>query len=137
MNMKIHAAPSETGCYGLEIPSMDFVYEGSEPESESTTSATPDNDFSDYLWMADEEEHDSNFMRDLEERELMRVCEEQHRMDQLQDELDNACESIELSAQLDNLRVDVDIVNESTLNPEAAEFVPNYSSTQESNSESS
>uniref|UniRef100_A0A8D8F8H5 Polyadenylate-binding protein-interacting protein 2B n=1 Tax=Culex pipiens TaxID=7175 RepID=A0A8D8F8H5_CULPI len=95
-----------------------------------------DEDFSEYMWMENEEEFDKQEMQRLEEEALMEQCIEA----MLQDEIDaqeqqqdgqpkeDATESAkELCSALSTLQVTRDQkanVEKSTLNPLAAEFVP-------------
>lgn len=95
-----------------------------------------DEDFSEYMWMENEEEFDKQEMQRLEEEALMEQCIEA----MLQDEIDaqeqqqdgqrkeDATESAkELCSALSSLQVTKDQkanVEKSTLNPLAAEFVP-------------
>lgn len=95
-----------------------------------------DEDFSEYMWMENEEEFDKQEMQRLEEEALMEQCIEA----MLQDEIDaqeqqqdgqpkeDATESAkELCSALSTLQVTKDQkanVEKSTLNPLAAEFVP-------------
>uniref|UniRef100_A0A1Q3F7B0 Putative polya-binding protein n=1 Tax=Culex tarsalis TaxID=7177 RepID=A0A1Q3F7B0_CULTA len=92
-----------------------------------------DEDFSEYMWMENEEEFDKQEMQRLEEEALMEQCIEA----MLQDEIDmqeqqqpkeDATESAkELCSALSTLQVTKDPkanVEKSTLNPLAAEFVP-------------
>lgn len=95
-----------------------------------------DEDFSEYMWMENEEEFDKQEMQRLEEEALMEQCIEA----MLQDEIDaqeqqqggqpkeESTESAkELCSALSTLQVTKDQkanVEKSTLNPLAAEFVP-------------
>lgn len=101
-----------------------------------------DEDFSEYLWMENEEEFDKQEMQRLEEEALMEQCIEAMLQDELQEALD--CEEQEANAALNDLtnskesskdlcialsalQVNKDRkvnVETSTLNPLAAEFVP-------------
>ncbi|XP_014218093.1 polyadenylate-binding protein-interacting protein 2, partial [Copidosoma floridanum] len=77
-------------------------------------------------------------LQQLEEEELMEECleamleeERQHERNQASSAWANACASAEnngaeLCQQLNSLRVHDDIAKQSTLNPNAAEFVPAF-----------
>lgn len=106
------------------------------PPNEDNSNGGPnlDEDFSEYMWMENEEEFDKQEMQRLEEEALMEQCIEA----MLQDELDAAQESNgqstldvespkDLCNALSSLQVTKDqkvSVEQSTLNPLAAEFVP-------------
>lgn len=90
-----------------------------------------DEDFSEYMWMENEEEFDKQEMQRLEEEALMEQCIEamlQDEIDAEQQDGENATESSkELCNALSTLQVTKDqkvSVEKSTLNPLAAEFVP-------------
>lgn len=104
------------------------------PPNEDNSNGGPnlDEDFSEYMWMENEEEFDKQEMQRLEEEALMEQCIEA----MLQDELDAAQESNgqstlevespkDLCNALSSMQVTKEvIVEQSTLNPLAAEFVP-------------
>lgn len=105
------------------------------PPNEDNSSGGPnyDEDFSEYMWMENEEEFDKQEMQRLEEEALMEQCIEA----MLQDELDAQETSREdttlsglpkdLCSALSTLKVTKELevtVEKSTLNPLAAEFVP-------------
>lgn len=108
------------------------------PPNEDNSNGGPnlDEDFSEYMWMENEEEFDKQEMQRLEEEALMEQCIEA----MLQDELDAAQESNgqstlevespkDLCNALSSMQVTKEvIVEQSTLNPLAAEFVPSLSS---------
>uniref|UniRef100_A0A0A9XLK2 Polyadenylate-binding protein-interacting protein 2B n=1 Tax=Lygus hesperus TaxID=30085 RepID=A0A0A9XLK2_LYGHE len=82
-------------------------------------------DFSEYMWMENEEEFDQEVMKQLEEEALMEQCIEA----MLEDELENKeseHSSTELLSDLQKLCVQdhENLARKSTLNPNAAEFVP-------------
>lgn len=106
------------------------------PPNEDNSNGGPnlDEDFSEYMWMENEEEFDKQEMQRLEEEALMEQCIEA----MLQDELDAAQESngqstleVESPKDLCNALLSMQVtkdqkvtVEQSTLNPLAAEFVP-------------
>lgn len=105
-------------------------------------SPTTDGDFSEYMWMENEEEFDKEVMQQLEEEALMEQCIEA----MLEDELTSQEESqwsnansnennvAELNQQMTGLKVQedkVELVKSSKLNPLAAEFVPSPRSSQQ------
>ncbi|XP_065089569.1 polyadenylate-binding protein-interacting protein 2 [Ochlerotatus camptorhynchus] len=106
------------------------------PPNEDNSNGGPnlDEDFSEYMWMENEEEFDKQEMQRLEEEALMEQCIEA----MLQDEMDAEQESNgqstlevgspkELCNALSTLQITKDqkvSVEQSTLNPLAAEFVP-------------
>lgn len=109
------------------------------PNEDNSAGGGPnyDEDFSEYMWMENEEEFDKQEMQRLEEEALMEQCIEA----MLQDEIDaqeqqhpdgqpkdDAAESAkELCSALSTLQVTKEqkaSVEKSTLNPLAAEFVP-------------
>lgn len=107
------------------------------PPNEDNSAGGPnyDEDFSEYMWMENEEEFDKQEMQRLEEEALMEQCIEA----MLQDEIDaqeqaghpkdedTTESSKELCNALSTLQVTKEqkvSVEKSTLNPLAAEFVP-------------
>ncbi|KXJ75825.1 polyadenylate-binding protein-interacting protein 2 [Aedes albopictus] len=112
------------------------------PNEDNSNGGGPnlDEDFSEYMWMENEEEFDKQEMQRLEEEALMEQCIEA----MLQDELDAAqnpsgdptlevdspkdlCHALSsLQVQSKEQKVPVE---QSTLNPLAAEFVPSVLST--------
>uniref|UniRef100_A0A1B6F570 Uncharacterized protein n=1 Tax=Cuerna arida TaxID=1464854 RepID=A0A1B6F570_9HEMI len=108
---------------------------------EENDSAVTNDDFSEYLWMENEEEFDKQILQQLEEEALMEHCLEvmldherdlqDHLLDMSEDGnqlLNNSQEQhgSDICHQMSNLRVqDKDeLAKQSTLNPNAAEFVP-------------
>ncbi|XP_022915110.1 polyadenylate-binding protein-interacting protein 2 [Onthophagus taurus] len=78
-----------------------------------------DSDFSEYMWMENEEEFDKEVMQRLEEEELMEQCMLQHMMD---DQPQNNAEAV----VKDTTNGKPESQKPSTLNPDAAEFVPSW-----------
>lgn len=132
--MKIPNSGSGNGYYGHEngiIPYMD-----NNIDTEAEVAATGDSDFSEYLWMENEEEFDKQVLQQLEEEELMEECLEAMLEEERQHERNinstawSTATSIsdnnaaELCQQLSGLRMQDDLAKQSTLNPDAAEFVP-------------
>ncbi|XP_058119499.1 polyadenylate-binding protein-interacting protein 2 isoform X2 [Anopheles ziemanni] len=108
----------------------------SEPESMSTPpnedhSAGPGDDFAEYMWMENEDEFDEQELQRLEEEELMDQCIEAMILDEMAsgERMTTVTGSVPReSLQLDkgsqqHLSKHVN-VEQSTLNPLAAEFVP-------------
>lgn len=118
---------------------VDDVIEGDDDDlnDEAPHSPSRDGDFSEYLWLENEEEFDEQIMQQLEEEALMQQC-----IEAMQDEMNafssagnggyqngNSHEDI-LSCGLQNLTVSQNDDNSSQaskLNPDAAEFVPRTS----------
>ncbi|XP_046431219.1 polyadenylate-binding protein-interacting protein 2 isoform X2 [Neodiprion pinetum] len=135
MKMKIPTGGSGNGYYGHDsgvISYLDTV------ETEADVQAAGDGDFSEYMWMENEEEFDKQVLQQLEEEELMEECleamleeERQHQRNQNSAAWSTATSTVEnngidLCQQLGGLRVHDDLAKQSTLNPDAAEFVPAY-----------
>lgn len=80
-------------------------------------------DFSEFMWMENEEEFDKEVLRQLEEEALMKQCIESMLEDE---ESANSSKNSEFIQNFSKLRVQdrQEIVKKSTLNPDAAEFVP-------------
>ncbi|XP_062535019.1 polyadenylate-binding protein-interacting protein 2B isoform X2 [Armigeres subalbatus] len=135
----IGCSSSNNGYSGNYSDSYDSDPDGyiTPPNEDNSNGGGPnlDEDFSEYLWMENEEEFDKEEMQRLEEEALMEQCIEA----MLQDELDAAqdadsdptleCESSkDLCNALSSLQVQTKdqkvSVEQSTLNPLAAEFVP-------------
>ncbi|XP_017786080.1 PREDICTED: polyadenylate-binding protein-interacting protein 2B isoform X1 [Nicrophorus vespilloides] len=90
-----------------------------------TTSAPPaeETDFSEYMWMENEEEFDKEVLQRLEEEELMEQCMLQHMLDN-----ENQTPAANTNNQNNaNSKSDEEMAKSSTLNPHAAEFVPSWS----------
>ncbi|EZA58564.1 Polyadenylate-binding protein-interacting protein 2B [Ooceraea biroi] len=125
---------SGNGYYGQEsgiIPYADNTID-TEPEVQGIG----DGDFSEYLWMENEEEFDKQVLQQLEEEELMEECleamleeERQHQRNMSSTAWSTATgvsdnNAAELSQQLGGLKLHDDLAKQSKLNPDAAEFVP-------------
>jgi len=78
------------------------------------------NDFSDFLWMENEEEFDDQVFQSLEEEELMNDCIEAMNELALLDEI-KMVEAEQINEKIDELS---DVAERSNLNPFAKEFVP-------------
>ncbi|KAK7791443.1 hypothetical protein R5R35_010927 [Gryllus longicercus] len=107
---------------------------------------TMDGDFSEYLWMEHEEEFDKQVMKELEEQELMQQCvqamlEDEREIYNIHNQIASPPSSQQWSTAtncspalvnnlpdlcqgVENLQVRDNLVKHSTLNPNAAEFVP-------------
>lgn len=109
------------------------------PPNEDNSAGGPnyDEDFSEYMWMENEEEFDKQEMQRLEEEALMEQCIEAMLQDEIeaQEQVGQHVEgneereesSKDLCKALSSLQVTKDqkvSVEKSTLNPLAAEFVP-------------
>ncbi|KAB0800476.1 hypothetical protein PPYR_05834 [Photinus pyralis] len=134
--------PVGNGYYGYEdiphIPENEVDNSTSPPGEapiEQATTNSAENDFAEYLWMEHEEEFDKQVMQQLEEEELMEQCieamleEEQRNLTDEQTERINSqdappTEDNEVMNLVNNFRLDLFDVTKSTLNPLAAEFVP-------------
>ncbi|KAF5281453.1 hypothetical protein FQR65_LT14687 [Abscondita terminalis] len=114
------------------------------PEHQAPSNA--DNDFAEYLWMENEEEFDKQVMQQLEEEELMEQCieamlEEEHRninderSDRINHQESQQAENNDVTNLVNNFKLDLIDVTKSTLNPLAAEFVPDARSTSPTTSE--
>lgn len=121
MIMKIPTSPIGNGCYN-QADAYDFDAD----EFDIPSDLENENDFSEYLWMENEEEFDKMEMQRLEEQEIMQQCFEAMLEDELEAELARIDTSgaEELSDVLSSLSVTTEDVEKSTLNPLAAEFVP-------------
>ncbi|XP_065352307.1 polyadenylate-binding protein-interacting protein 2B isoform X1 [Cloeon dipterum] len=94
-----------------------------------------DGDFSEYMWMENEEEFEKEVMQKLEEEELTEQCleamlEDEREIRNIRNALES-CVSVPaaLPQQLQSTRVsDPHLVSKSSLNPDAAEFVPTQTS---------
>jgi len=98
-------------------------------------SPSREGDFSEYLWMENEEEFEQQIMQQLEEEALMQQC-----IEAMQDEMNPFSSSTPsaiysngnsshtpddlLTRGIQNLSVDENASGQSKLNPDAAEFVP-------------
>lgn len=105
-------------------------------------SPSREGDFSEYMWMENEEEFEEQIMQQLEEEALVQQC-----IDDVCAEMDAYIASIgnettnqngnathngsaedALTQELQNLAVDDNAAQSSKLNPDAAEFVPRFGS---------
>lgn len=152
MIMKIPNSGSGNGFYGHDNGVISYL---DNVEAEADVQAGGDGDFSEYMWMENEEEFDKQVLQQLEEEELMEECleamleeERQHQRNLNSAAWSTATSTLEnngaeLCQQLGSLRVHDDLAKRSTLNPDAAEFVPSFktsvttSSTPEVNAKSS
>lgn len=103
---------------------------GSSSIDECESPNSVDGDFSEYLWMENEEEFDKQVMQQLEEEALMEQCIEAMLEDELASQ-DNQWSSgaqdsvTDICSQMSSLRVNnTELAKSSKLNPLAAEFVP-------------
>ncbi|PNF30411.1 hypothetical protein B7P43_G12874 [Cryptotermes secundus] len=155
MNMKIPNG-SGNGYYGHDSSIISYLSDSSDiGNGDDVDSPTLDGDFSEYMWMENEEEFDKQVMQQLEEEALMEQCIEAMLEDEREirnihnqamtangvgvmdichpwstgtdyvqpTDAPNLCETME------NLSVQDDLAKQSTLNPNAAEFVPQQQST--------
>ncbi|KAK0183365.1 hypothetical protein PV327_001414 [Microctonus hyperodae] len=137
MKMKIPSSGSGNGYYGHESGVISYL---DNVEQEVDIPAGENGDFAEYMWMENEEEFDKQVMEQLEEEELMEECleamleeERQHQRNQTSTAWSHATSADsnsgnELCQQLNSLRVHGDLAKTSTLNPDAAEFVPSFKS---------
>ncbi|KAG5893557.1 hypothetical protein JTB14_013640 [Gonioctena quinquepunctata] len=103
---------NDNGLYDYEDNS--YFSEGIENNVEEFNAA-PETDFSEYLWMENEEEFDKEVMQRLEEEALMEECMEAFMNDETNTGNTNTQQCAPTSTE--------NVAN-SKLNPEAAEFVP-------------
>ncbi|XP_029176169.1 polyadenylate-binding protein-interacting protein 2B [Nylanderia fulva] len=139
MKMKIPNSGSGNGYYGHETGITSYMDNNSDTEPE--VQGISDDDFSEYMWMENEEEFDKQVLQQLEEEELMEECleamleeERQHQRNMNSTAWSTATgtsdnNAAELCQQLSNLRMPDDLAKQSTLNPDAAEFIPARKST--------
>ncbi|XP_046458146.1 polyadenylate-binding protein-interacting protein 2-like [Daphnia pulex] len=107
-------------------------------------SPSREGDFSEYMWMENEEEFEEQIMLQLEEEALVQQC-----IDDVCAEMDlyiaslndetangnathNGSAADALTQELQNLTVDDNAAQSSKLNPDAAEFVPRFGSSSSS-----
>merc|ERR1712137_295141 len=113
-----------------DAPDSDDGQDETQPHSPSRQG-----DFSEYLWMANEEEFEEQIMHELEEEALMQQC-----MEAMQEEMNsvgpmpggifsngNNHTEDHLARGIQNLAVNDNSAAQSKLNPDAAEFVPRFS----------
>ncbi|XP_035729641.1 polyadenylate-binding protein-interacting protein 2-like isoform X1 [Vespa mandarinia] len=139
MKMKIPSSGSGNGYYGHE--NSVITYFDTTLDTETDVQGASDGDFSEYLWMENEEEFDKQVLQQLEEEELMEECLEAMLEEERQHERNinstawSTATSIpynngaELCQQLSDLRMHDDLAKQSTLNPDAAEFIPAFKAT--------
>ncbi|XP_076262120.1 polyA-binding protein interacting protein 2 [Rhynchophorus ferrugineus] len=102
---------ADNGIYHYEENSLKISAEEIENTAIEDLNEPPENDFSEYLWMENEEEFDKEVMQKLEEEALMEECMEAFMDDE---------NTFQASEQMPP----VEAVENSKLNPEAEEFVP-------------
>ncbi|KAM7359347.1 polyA-binding protein interacting protein 2 isoform 1-T3 [Cochliomyia hominivorax] len=113
----------------MKVPSSDwsdqFEQYVIEEESDSEFDEL-DPDFTEYLWMENEEEFDKIELQRLEDEELMKECIDAMLDDELEEQLNewDKAKNEELRAALSSLAVSDCNVSNSLLNPLAAEFIP-------------
>uniref|UniRef100_A0A1B0BJC8 Ataxin-2 C-terminal domain-containing protein n=1 Tax=Glossina palpalis gambiensis TaxID=67801 RepID=A0A1B0BJC8_9MUSC len=114
----------------MKVPSSDWSdqFEQYVVEEESDNDLDDEQDFSEYLWMENEEEFDKIELQRLEEEELMKECIDAMLEDELETQL---CEwqkarNDKLNAALSSLSVTSrnTLAVNSLLNPSADEFIP-------------
>ncbi|XP_043680038.1 polyadenylate-binding protein-interacting protein 2 isoform X1 [Vespula pensylvanica] len=139
MKMKIPSSGSGNGYYGHE--NSVITYFDTTLDTDTDVQGASDGDFSEYLWMENEEEFDKQVLQQLEEEELMEECLEAMLEEERQHERNinstawSTATSIpynngaELCQQLSDLRMHDDLAKQSTLNPDAAEFIPSFKAT--------
>lgn len=139
MKMKIPNSGSGNGYYGHETGIISYLENNLDPEE--TIQGSEDSDFADYLWMENEEEFDKEVLQQLEEEELTEEClkamleEERQHERNINSVAWSTATSIpenngaELCQQLNSMKLHDELAKQSTLNPDAAEFVPSFKST--------
>lgn len=114
----------------LKSPSNDWSdqFEIVEEDYDSFSEVEEETDFSEYMWMENEEEFDKDELQRLEEEEIMQQCLEAMFVDELEAEIDEWQK--EKAQQLDKALSDLAVterhcnVENSSLNPLAEEFIP-------------
>lgn len=136
MKMKIPNTGSGNGYYGHESGIISYMDNNIDAEPDVQVPA--ESDFSEYLWMENEEEFDKEVLQQLEEEELTEEClkamleeEKQHERNMNSTAWSTATNfpennGAELCQQFNNMRMHDDLAKQSTLNPDAAEFVPAF-----------
>lgn len=148
--MKIPNSNSSNGYFGHDSSVISYLSDGSDVgNGDDVDSPTLDGDFSEYMWMENEEEFDKQVMQQLEEEALMEQCieamlEDEREFRNIHNQVMSAnngdvCQpwstgndfvppatnaASDLCQTLENLSVQDDLAKQSTLNPNAAEFVP-------------
>ncbi|CAH0561954.1 unnamed protein product [Brassicogethes aeneus] len=106
-----------------------YFNEGIDNNGVEEFNSPAEDDFSEYLWMENEEEFDKEELQRLEEEALMEQCIEAMLDDENSERSQNNSESTnDVTNLINNLKLDVD-VKSSNLNPLAAEFVPGGNNT--------
>ncbi|XP_055849917.1 polyadenylate-binding protein-interacting protein 2 [Episyrphus balteatus] len=112
----------------LKSPSNDWSdqFDIIEEEYDSLSEVEEETDFSEYLWMENEEEFDKDELQRLEEEEMMQQCLEAMLVDELEAEIDEwqKEKAEQLDKALSDLAVPERNVENSSLNPLAEEFIP-------------
>lgn len=113
----------------MKVPSNDWSDQFEyviEQEDDSLSDVEDEQDFSDYMWMENEEEFDKNELQRLEEEDLMNECIEAMLEDELEAEIAQWKEvkAEEINAALSSMEVSGCNVEHSSLNPLADEFIP-------------
>ncbi|XP_032589731.2 polyadenylate-binding protein-interacting protein 2 isoform X1 [Drosophila mojavensis] len=112
----------------LKVPSVDWtdqiVYVVDDDESLSDFDDEPD--FSEYMWMENEEEFDKNELQRLEEEDIMQECFEAMIEDELEEQINEweKAKTEEQNTALSALPKSQCNIEKSVLNPMADEFVP-------------
>ncbi|XP_075223184.1 polyA-binding protein interacting protein 2 [Lycorma delicatula] len=153
MKMKLPTNTSSNGYYSHESSISAYIPDGSDNgHQDDLDSPTIDGDFSEYMWMENEEEFDKQVMQQLEEEALMEQCIEAMLEDEReiryayynnqnnhhnnvsqqpaliipQPWSDSSLNPADLCNEMESLRVQDhdELAKQSTLNPNAAEFIP-------------
>lgn len=124
-----------------------FQYASDSDSSDELDSPTLNGDFSEYMWMENEEEFDEQVMKQLEEEALMEQCieamlEEEREMLGNNPVGNNVAPNAPRSTwstgdsnsgnivnSMGSLKISDDVAKKSTLNPNATEFVPRQRTT--------
>uniref|UniRef100_A0A1L8EDD3 Putative polyadenylate-binding protein-interacting protein 2b n=1 Tax=Haematobia irritans TaxID=7368 RepID=A0A1L8EDD3_HAEIR len=112
----------------MKVPSSDWSdqFEQYIIEEESDNEFDDEPDFSEYLWMENEEEFDSTELQRLQDEDLMKECLDAMLDDELEDQMEELEKIMdeELSSAISTMAVRECNVSNSLLNPLAAEFIP-------------
>lgn len=95
------------------------------PEKEENP--CPEPDFSEFMWMENEEEFDKEVMKQFEQDALMEQCIEAMLQDELKKKTPHAANNFVKDFEKLGIQEKADLAKKSTLNPDAAEFVPRFS----------
>lgn len=144
-----------SGYYGHDSSVISYLSDSSDVgNGDDADSPTLDGDFSEYMWMENEEEFDKQVMQQLEEEALMEQCieamlEDEREIHNIHNQAMAAngvgvidvhqpwstgtdyvhpTNAPDLCQTMENLSVQDDLAKQSTLNPNAAEFVPQHQS---------